>query len=163
MPRIHHLACWLTDFCDGALFKKNSLCDINLLLYQDSFEVANPIGSAKNIHKLLAVYYILGNSRAFLRSKVEQIQLVMLINEKNFKRFGQETSFHKLVEDLRSLEDGHIVNGKTIRAGVFCFLGDNLGSHTIGGLTENFSTSIYFCRYCLITLCGAHSDLSRPE
>lgn len=30
-------------------------------------------------------------------------------------------------------------------------LGDNLGSHQIGGFTENFSTSKYLCRYCLFT------------
>jgi hypothetical protein len=30
-------------------------------------------------------------------------------------------------------------------------LGDNLGSHGIGGFTENFSRTKYICRYCLIT------------
>lgn len=28
--------------------------------------------------------------------------------------------------------------------------GDNLGSHAVGGFMENFSSAIYFCRYCLI-------------
>ncbi|KYQ53359.1 hypothetical protein ALC60_07491 [Trachymyrmex zeteki] len=30
-------------------------------------------------------------------------------------------------------------------------LGDNLGSHQIGGITENFHSSEYFCRFCDIT------------
>ena len=33
-----------------------------------------------------------------------------------------------------------------------CITGDNLGSHSIAGFCENFSTVSYFCRYCLITL-----------
>ena len=33
---------------------------------------------------------------------------------------------------------------------MFAICGDNLGSHGIGGFTENFSTSAYFCRYCLV-------------
>lgn len=28
---------------------------------------------------------------------------------------------------------------------------DNLGSHMIGGFTENFSSCEYFCRYCPVT------------
>jgi hypothetical protein len=33
---------------------------------------------------------------------------------------------------------------------VFAITGDNLGSHCIGGYKENFSTSNFVCRYCLI-------------
>lgn len=29
--------------------------------------------------------------------------------------------------------------------------GDNLGSHSLGGMTENFSRTQYFCRYCFIS------------
>jgi len=34
---------------------------------------------------------------------------------------------------------------------VLAMLGDNLGSHQIGGFTENFHSSEYFCRFCDIT------------
>lgn len=37
-------------------------------------------------------------------------------------------------------------------------MGDNLGSHMIGGFTENFSTAEYFCRYCLMTRNEIHSN-----
>uniref|UniRef100_A0A8C6MD43 Zgc:113210 n=1 Tax=Nothobranchius furzeri TaxID=105023 RepID=A0A8C6MD43_NOTFU len=37
-----------------------------------------------------------------------------------------------------------------IKAVLIAFLGDNLGSHCIGGFTENFSCSKHFCRYCLV-------------
>lgn len=38
-----------------------------------------------------------------------------------------------------------------VKGALYCIAGDNLGSHCIGGFMENFSTSQYFCRYCLIT------------
>ncbi|XP_024908468.1 uncharacterized protein LOC112486333 [Cynoglossus semilaevis] len=44
------------------------------------------------------------------------------------------------------MADGHVVKGA-----LYCIAGDNLGSHTLGGFTENFSSSEYFCRYCLIS------------
>ena len=39
---------------------------------------------------------------------------------------------------------------------VLCVLGDNLGSHCVGGFCTNFNAS-YFCRYCIVT----ESDFSR--
>jgi len=33
------------------------------LPYMDDFEVCNPIGSRQSIHKLTAVYYVVGNTR----------------------------------------------------------------------------------------------------
>lgn len=33
---------------------------------------------------------------------------------------------------------------------MIAIVGDNLGSHSLGGFTENFSRSKHFCRYCLI-------------
>ena len=56
----------LRDFTDGGVARKNLLFielhnAIKLILYQDSFEVVNPQGSAKRKHKILAVYVTLGN------------------------------------------------------------------------------------------------------
>ena len=56
----------LRDSTDGSVARKNLLFNelhnaIKLILYQDSFEVVNPLGSAKRKHKILAVYVILGN------------------------------------------------------------------------------------------------------
>lgn len=42
--------------------------------------------------------------------------------------------------------DEHVEKGA-----LYCIAGDNLGSYTICGFTENFSSSEYFCRYCLIS------------
>ncbi|KAI4896937.1 hypothetical protein NFI96_008700 [Prochilodus magdalenae] len=38
-----------------------------------------------------------------------------------------------------------------VKGTLYCIAGDNLGSHCVGGFTENFSSSTYFCRYCLIS------------
>ena len=50
----------LRDSTDGSVARKNLLFS-ELILYQDSFEVVNPLGSAKQKHTILAVYVILGN------------------------------------------------------------------------------------------------------
>ncbi|KAJ8050604.1 hypothetical protein HOLleu_03868 [Holothuria leucospilota] len=53
-------------FVDGVIYKQNELFKQNpsalqIVLFQDAFEVSNPLGSAKGKHKLLAVYYTLGS------------------------------------------------------------------------------------------------------
>ena len=63
----HHLdAHLLSDYTNGEYFKKSSYFKGNpsllrLHLYCDEVEVCNPIGSSKGLHKLVCVYYILGN------------------------------------------------------------------------------------------------------
>lgn len=60
--------------------------------------------------------------------------------------------FSTMLADLRDLEmEGFEIYGHVVKASVFCIAGDNLGSHNIGGFTENFSTGNFVCRYCLVT------------
>jgi len=130
-----------------------------VMLFQDAFEVANPLGSAKQKHKVLAVYFTLGNFYPHNRSTVDQIQLALLCIEKDCKYFGVDRIFSKLVSDLCELEvKGISVEGKIYTGTVACIMGDNLGSHMIGGFTENFSSAEYFCRYCLMTRNEFHSN-----
>ncbi|KAJ4930856.1 hypothetical protein JOQ06_025159 [Pogonophryne albipinna] len=58
-----------------------------------------------------------------------------------------------MLVDLKDLEENGIVttDGDMVKGALYCIAGDNLGSHGIGGFTENFSRSKYFCRYCEIT------------
>lgn len=56
----------LSDSCDGKVFMSNTFFQenqtcLNLVLYQDAFKVVNPLGSAKNKHKVLAAYFSLLN------------------------------------------------------------------------------------------------------
>ena len=166
----------LRDVSDGKAFKSNSFFTQNpgalrIILYQDAFEVANPLGSGKKKHKVLAVYFSLGDLLPHTRSAIDQIQLVLLVREVDFKYFGQEAVFSKLVEDLTDIEDNGITlfGDETVLGTVVAMVGDNLGSHCIGGFTENFSTSNYVCRYCTLdrdrlkTECHISGDLRTIE
>lgn len=145
----------LKGLSDGYVIKRinstmNHVPSLNIILYQDSFEVCNPLGSSKVKHKVFAMYFRLDVQE---RSKIDAIQLVLLTYDKYLKIFSQDQIFGALVNDLSNLEQNG-VNIKTdldninIFPFISCISGDNLGSHYLGGYTENFSTSIYFCRYC---------------
>ena len=54
------------DICDGSYYKNNILFSqkkhaLQIQLYFDEFETANPLGSKKGIHKLSCIYFILRN------------------------------------------------------------------------------------------------------
>lgn len=148
----------LADFCDGIVYKHNTFFQKNpsalqIILYQDSFEICNPIGSAKVKYKILGVYMILANLPPHFRSKVDNIQLVLLCFEKHVKQFGFAKILNCVIQDLKKIEtEGipvHTSEGVQIYKGsLIAVLGDNLGSHQIGGFTENFSFTDYYCRYC---------------
>lgn len=118
----------------------------------------NPLGSARRKHKLLAVYFSLLNLPPHIRSTVDHMQLVLLCREKDFTEFGHAKVFSQLVADLKVLEESGITADKTVRGTLYCIAGDNLGSHGIGGFTENFSSSEFFCRYCLMSRSQFQSD-----
>lgn len=147
----------IKDVWDGKNITENLLfvseaSSLGLILYQDSFEVVNPLGSGKKKHKVLAVYLTLADILPHNRSSIDQMQLVLLCREQDFKFFGQELVMGQLVKDLKDLEvKGITLSGGQVRKGTLCAIaGDNLGSHNIGGFVENFSRSLHFCRYCEI-------------
>jgi hypothetical protein len=87
-----------TDICDGKMFKSNEFFSANptalrIILYQDAFEVVNPLGSARKKHKILAVYYSLADLLPHSRSVIDHIQLVLLAREADFKEFGHDKFF----------------------------------------------------------------------
>lgn len=150
------------DFTDGSVFEENKFFQQNpgglqLILYQDAFETVNPLGSAKSKYKILAVYLSIGNFPDRIRSHVNSMYLVALCKE---KIFDHHKVFGKIVEDLKEIETVGIefAPNQFIKGSLVFVTGDNLGSHGLGGFTENFSTSQYFCRYCLITKKSFESD-----
>ena len=82
----------LHDITDGHAFKsyqffiENPGC-LKVILYQDAFEIVNPLGSAKTTHKVLAVYLSLANLPAHVRSNTDHMSLV-LFTERDQKKFG---------------------------------------------------------------------------
>lgn len=157
----------LKDLMDGKSMKKNALLkespsSLSIVLYQDSVEVANPLGSGKKKHKILAVYITLGEILPHNRSCVDPMQLALLCREEDFRYFGQEKIFTPLVSDLKDIEEVGIETEMSgnLKGTLIAISGDNLGSHCVGGFTENFSRSKHFCRYCLI---GREEFERQPE
>uniref|UniRef100_A0A1A8BQ80 Uncharacterized protein n=1 Tax=Nothobranchius kadleci TaxID=1051664 RepID=A0A1A8BQ80_NOTKA len=147
----------LEDVSDGQNVKDNLLLQqypssLSLMLYQDAFEVVSPLGPGKTKHKILAVYMTLGEILPHNRSSVDAMQIVSLCREADFKTFGHNKVFASLIADLKDLEETGFLaaDGNMIKAVLIAFLGGNLGSHCVGGFTENFSCSKHFCRYCLV-------------
>lgn len=129
-------------------------------MYQNAFDV-NALGSA-NKKQDCGVYFTLANFDPFYRSSIDNLQLMLLCNERDFKYFANDKLFSTMLSDLRDLEtNGLEISGHAVKAAVFCITGDNLGSHNIGGFTENVSTSNYCCRYCLATR-GKQFDFDEP-
>ena len=151
----------LVDVTDGTVFKTNIFFKENpeslkIQLYQDSFEIVNPIGSARKKHKLLGIYMTILNLPDHLRSHVNSIKLVALCKEVNF---NHEKVYGKIVDDLKIIEnDGIKIGKKYLKGSVVCISGDNLGSHGLSGFMENFSTAKYWCRFCTITKDEFHSE-----
>jgi len=153
----------LTDVTDGLAYKNNRFFQenprsIRIILFQDGFEICS--GYGRNKHKLVGVYMTIANIPPHIRTHVNSIYLVALYKEKNF---DHKSVYGKIVEDLKVLEtDGvSIPEHGTVKAGLVYISGDNLGHHAVGGFNENFSRSIYFCRYCLIDRNSFH--LNHPS
>lgn len=144
------------DLRDGDNFKNNSFFINNpnalqILLYQDAFEICNPLGSSRKKHKIIGIYMTVGNLSPWHRSRVDQILLVALIYEHQVRTYTFAKILNNIIQDVKRLEtEGIKINNNTIKGSVVAVLGDNLGSHQIGGYVENFNTSSYFCRYCYI-------------
>lgn len=145
-----------TDFTDGQVFRTRPTNDqdkLSLILYQDAFDPTNPLGPSRGTYKMLAVYLTLGNLPSFVRSHVDQQQLVLLCREKDVKHFGCDAVFSRLVHELKVLEDEGITScGVHYKVALTFIAGDNLGSHFIGGFVEHFSSGTYVCRYCDVTM-----------
>lgn len=78
-------------------FWKSQNLALQIILYKVSFEFVNPLGTAKNKHKILAVYYSSGNLHPYNRSKVNTLQLVLLYRESDYKMFGQTKVFNPVI------------------------------------------------------------------
>lgn len=144
------------NITDGSVYKNNQYFMDNptvlrLLLFQDAFEICNVLGSARKKYKIIGIYMNVGNVQPFHWSKVDNISLVALVFERHLNQFGFTKIFDIIVKDIRTLEtEGIEVANHIIKGTLFAMLGDNLGSHQIGGFSENFSFSPYICRYCYI-------------
>lgn len=143
-------------FRNGSLYKDNPLLmganfSITLCLYIDDFEVANPLGTSKKLHKLCAVYWVLGNIPTKFRSSLNAVQLALLCKVTTVKDCGHSEILRPLLQDLMVLErHGVYVEklGASIKGTVLYTAADHLGVHSLGGFYESF-VSDKMCRFCM--------------
>ncbi|KAL3989131.1 hypothetical protein ACER0C_013449 [Sarotherodon galilaeus] len=145
------------DLIDAAYVKRCPLFSaekdaLQIQLFYDDFETANPLGSKKGIHKLGAIYFTLRNFPPIFNSLLVNIHLCALFHAQDSKRYGFNSILEPLVNDLKVLEtEGlklpmfkHLVHGTVIQV-----TGDNLGLHSLFGFVESFAAR-YCCRFCLL-------------
>jgi hypothetical protein len=99
------------DFCDGSLFKSNPLfaedsSALQLCLYYDEYEVVNPQGSRKGIHKIGFIYLSLRNVRPMFNSRLSNIHILAAFNCLDRSKYGFEKILSPIVADLKQLELG---------------------------------------------------------
>ena len=121
-------------------------------LYYDDFETANPLGSKRGAHKVGALYFVLRNLPPKLNSALINIHLVALFHAEDVKKYGFDPILQPLIDDIKVLES-HGINlpfsSEKVHGTICQITGDNLGMHGILGFVESFSGR-YFCRLCLI-------------
>ncbi|KAJ8665629.1 hypothetical protein QAD02_007291 [Eretmocerus hayati] len=152
------------DICDGNVVKKNRLFIIyrnglEIAIFQDVFEVCNPLASAKTKFKIIGVYMMIANLPPHLRSKTNNIKLVLLCFDKYINEFGWDEILDRFLSDMIILETegvSYSVSGtvQTRRGTIIVGVGDSLVSHCLGGYAKNFSTVQFFSRYCESCMCN---------
>lgn len=147
----------LTDYSDGAIYR-NSIwsCEDHFLrinLYNDEFEVVNPIGSKRLLHKISAFYFTLGNIHPKYRSNLKHIRLLLLVKHNVLKQYRVQKILEPLISDLKKLQRDGIQllwKGKElcVRGTLVTVSADNLSAHALAGFSSSFSSG-RICRYCL--------------
>ena len=154
----------LQDIKDGENFKQMEYFKINPeaklgLLYSDAIEVANPLGAARGRNKLVEMFFTLGDFPKAYRSKVDRINLVLVVKEKVLKKYGYAKCYKPLIDDLINIERNGVLISKPfprlVKMGVFLHIGDNLEQHSLGGWSICFSSG-RVCRICKVL----HSELN---
>lgn len=151
----------LRDFCDATYVTKHPLFSVDprsiqIIAYFDEVEVCNALGSSAKKHKLGVVYFTLGNIPPKFRSSLKVIHLALVVKVVDIKKHGIDLVLAPFVNDLILLaSEGVSVDfggEKTVlRGSLLAFLGDNIGSHCVGGFKESFTLAYRFCRSCLAT------------
>lgn len=146
-----------TDLKDGTYFKNSPLFSVEedalqIQLFYDDFETANPLGSKKGVHKLGAMYFTLRNFPPVINSSLVNIHLCALFHAQDIKRYGFNSILEPLVHDLKILETEGLkipMLKDAIHGTLIQVTGDNLGLHSLFGFVESFGAR-YCCRFCLL-------------
>lgn len=160
----------LRDICDGSFFKTHPLLStekqtVQIKLFFDDFEVANPLGSKQGIHKLGAIYFTVRNFSPKWNSFQANIHLSALFHAQDLKRLAFSEILAPVVRDFKVLEREGIeipLCSAHVRGSVVQVTGDNLGLHRMFGLVESFSAR-YCCRFCLVEKNDLQTEFSEES
>lgn len=153
----HHYEKVYSDIKDGKLYLdndyyKNNKEALSIILFQDAFTAACPLGSAANKYKFVATYMTMADFSPECRMNANNIKLVSLVPADDLKEVGREKVYDVIVKDIKNLETNGInIDGHIYKAGLLMIIGDNLGQHEMGGFLQCFNSSVsYVCRFCLM-------------
>jgi hypothetical protein len=93
----------------------------SLILYQDAFEIANPLGSAETKYKILGFFYF-EHLESHNRSAIDHMQLLMLATEVKLENIGKQV-FRRLADNLRLLERQYRGEWPCLQSGYSCHCG----------------------------------------
>ena len=150
------------SFSDGKIIRTMNIDQpyILLRLYLDAFGCNNPIGSSSAKHKVLGFYYSIFTSLESC-SKLDLIQTLALLFEKDVEFFGLSVCLKATIDELKKLVLEGLYDKKFkrhIQVRVISSLGDNLEQVSVCGIRKNFSTMQHACRKCFCSksdLCNA--------
>jgi len=122
-----------------------------LFFFFDDVDPDNITGSHAGHHKLGALYYNIACVPQDYASKLDNIFLACLFLSE-YKIHGNMNLFRPVIQDLIYLEKNGLIvktssGEKQIYFSLCLLLGDNLGIHSICGLSEGFNAN-YPCRMC---------------
>lgn len=121
-----------------------------IVLYFDDFEINNPLGSHAGIYKQGAVYFSIPSFPPEFSTRLDNIFLAMLFHSRDRVMNGNKATFSVLINELLFLENNGITvnkNKEKVYFSLVLLIGDNLGLHSLFGLSESFSAN-YYCRFC---------------
>ena len=163
----------LQTYRSGQYFKSQANLDddgmivIDLLIYTDDFETANPLGSKKGVYKLLGVYMSLICLPLKYQSKLDNILLVSLVESSLASKYGINTILSPITSDLQELNrTGMYISCPEftglVRPRLFQVIGDNLALNSVLGFAGSFSAT-YFCRACKTSKTDSQTQVLEDE
>ena len=148
----------LQGYKDGLHFKNNPLFKkysnaLQVHLYVDEVQICNATGSYD--HKIVFVYFSLANLDVKYRSNYQSIYLLSMFYHDLVDIYDYNTLFRPVVEELKKLEEGVLMNicgnQELVRGTLTAIIADNLAAHQVGGFNVAFSKGFRMCRTCLGT------------
>ena len=146
----------LTEIRDGALIKnipyyRDNPSSYVGILYSDAVEIVSPLGASRGRYKILQMFWSLGDISKQFRSKVDNINLCIIVQDSVLKKYGYHVIYKPLIDELKLLEtDGIVVDfpiRRRVKVAFTLHIGDNLESHSLGGFSRCFSSKD-ICRFC---------------